>query len=162
MESFFEAPTGHKGILRCLTVTPNFQLPVLRLRNLQCLYPTKTPALQQHQRCVAVGSKHSAKPVLAVPASHALGKVLRWMPWRRHGDGSAIVAIPMEQTREEHTHPVVPSSGTHMQQVLSAGCSMALPCCTAPWTLARSQKRGTDLVLIQPPRPKGELCGIRD
>lgn len=84
------------------------------------------------------------------------------MPWRRHGDGSVFVAIPMEQMREEHTHPVLPSSGTHMQQVFVCRLFNGTALLTAPWALARSQKRGTDLVLFHPPRPKAELCGIRD
>lgn len=77
----------------------------------------RAPALQQPQRCTAVKSKHSAELVLTVPAPHAVAKVLKWIPWRRRGDGSMFAAIPMEQTSEEHTHSALPSMGTHMPHV---------------------------------------------
>lgn len=67
--------------------------------------------------------------VLTGPASCALGKVLRWTPWRRCGGGSTFAAVPTEQTREEHTHPALPSSGTHAHWVPVCRLSTALPCC---------------------------------
>lgn len=82
----------------------------------------------------------------------------RWTAWRRHVDGSTFTAIPTEQIREEHTHPVLLSSGTHMQwlSVCRLFTSTAWLCLGLYW---KSEMR---LWACPPLRPKGELYGIRD
>lgn len=114
-----------------------------------------------HQRCTAVGSKHSAELVLTVPALHTLSKLVRWIPWRRHGDGSMFAAIPWSMG-EEHTQPVLPIWDGHTHQVSDLRLSMALPRCAVPWALARSQKWGTEPILIHPLSQKAEIRGMKD
>lgn len=157
VESFFEAPLLTKQFLHASSFLLTFSFPSYSWGTWSIYI------LLRHQpsNCTRDAQQWGPSTQLSWYSQSQLCMLLtRWTAGRRHVDGFTFAAIPTEQTREERTHPVLPSSVHTHSGFLSAGCSTALPGCALGST--ESQKWGSEPVLLHPLRPKGELHGMKD